>query len=458
MTEYYERSTNVGGSTSEGISPGRGKVCLRLAQNDGSERVILNLSDVYYLPRSPCNLVSLGRLNNHDIFHNNEHETLYHVKTRKILAHAQRWNNSYLLTPLNVTDSAIQLTKTSEDDTYDCPQTYVHRTSETKLSLTSWHKCLGHFNFPSLRKHLQRLKISFIDDSEKHVCDSCQRGKATKIYNRQNPQERAKFPFEFIYTDLVGPIRPIGFGGERYFFTFTDDFTRYTETYTGAKKSDWFKCLKAFHNLCKTRSNKERPVHRLRSDYGSELQSKRVEEWLKKEGIIFEPSAPYSQEQNGVSELVGRIIMDMTRATILEGNLCDDLWPEIVLAMTYIKNIRPTKALEGNSSPYYAQHQKDPDINHLRILGSTVYVLLHEEERDLKSEKWKARALRGKLVGFDGLTIYRVYIEQQAKVIRIKDLRIFEDYEPKDSTDLPTYEETPTFQGFPADDNDDKEP
>lgn len=213
MTEYYERSTNVGGSTSEGISPGRGKVCLRLAQKDGSEGVILNLSDVYYLPRSPCNLVSLGRLNNHDIFHNNEHETLYHVKTRKILAHAQRWNNSYLLTSLNVTDSAIQLTKTSEDDTYDCPQTYVHRTSETKLSLTSWHKRLGHFNFPSLRKHLQRLKISFIDDSEKHVCDSCQRAKATKIYNRQNPQERAKFPFEFIHTDLVGPIRPIGFGG-----------------------------------------------------------------------------------------------------------------------------------------------------------------------------------------------------------------------------------------------------
>lgn len=262
-----------------------------------------------------------------------------------------------------------------------------------------------------------------------------------------------------LYTEtLYGQSDPSVLGGERYFFTFTDGFTRYTETYTGAKKSDWFMGLKAFHNLCKTRSNKERPVHRLRSDYGSELQSKRVEEWLEKEGIIFEPSAPYSQEQNGVSERVGRTIMDMTRATILEGNLCDNLWPEIVVAMTYIKKIWRTKALEGNSSPYYAQHQEDPDINHLRILGSTVYVFLHEEERDLKWEKWKARALRGKLVGFDGHTIYRVYIEQQAKVIRIKDLRIFEDYEPKDSTGLPTYEETPTFQGFPADDDDDKEP
>lgn len=53
---------------------------------------------------------------------------------------------------------------------------------------------------------------------------------------------------------------------------------------------------------------------------------------------MFEPSAPYSQEQNGVFEKIGRTIMDMTRATILEGNIDNNLWPELVLAMTYIKN------------------------------------------------------------------------------------------------------------------------
>lgn len=422
MTEYHEKRTSVGGSTSEEISPGRGKVRLRLSQKDGSEGVILNLSDVYYLPHSSCNLVSLGRLNSHDIYHDNENETLYHVKTRKILAHAERWNNSYLLRPLNLLDLAILLQKLDNEDTYQYPNAFVHQISKSKLALTSWHKRLGHPNFPAIKKYLQRLNVNFVNDSEGHVCDSCQRSKATKIYNRHNPQRRAKAPFEFVHTDLVGPIKPIGFGGERYFFTFTDDFTRYTETYTGAKKSDWFRCLKAFHNLCKTKSNLERPIHRLRSDYGSELQSKKVEEWLEAEGIIFESSAPYSQEQNGVSERVGRTIMDMARATILEGNIQDDLWPEIILAMTYVKNIRPTKALEGNNTPHYAQHQENLDISNLRVLGSTVYVFLHEEERELKAEKWKLRALQGKLVGFDGHTIYRVYIKEQGKVIRIKDL------------------------------------
>ncbi len=141
-----------------------------------------------------------------------------------------------------------------------------------------WFKRLGHLNFPSLKQHLHKLVIDYLDNSEKHVYDSCQRAKATKTYNRHEPQKQASTAYQFIYTDLVGPINPISFGGGRNFFTFTDDFTRYTEVYTGVQKSDWFKCLKAFYNLCRTRSQKERPVERIRSDYGSELQKKKVEE------------------------------------------------------------------------------------------------------------------------------------------------------------------------------------
>lgn len=148
--------------------------------------------------------------------------------------------------------------------------------------------------------------------------------------------------------------------------------------------------------------------------------------------------------------------MDMTRSTILEGNINHELWTELVLAMTYVKNSRSTKALQ-NLSPYEALTRDHPNISHLRILGSTVYVFLHEEERSLKLEKWAPRALKETLIGYDGHTIYLVHIKEQNKVIRVKDLRIFEDYESKTATDLSNYNEnTPTFQGFLLeDDNDD---
>ncbi len=215
--------------------------------------------------------------------------------------------------------------------------------------------------------------------------------------------------------------------------------------YTGTKKSDWLKCLKTYHSLCRTRSKEAHPIERLRSDYGSELQRHKADEWMQRKGITFEPSAPYSQEQNGVSERTERTIMDVTRATILEGNIDDDLWPELVLAITYVKNNRPTKALQ-DLSPYESYTHEPPELAHLQILGSTVYVFLYKEERTLKSEKWAPRALKRMLVGYNGHTIYRVYLKDQRKVIRVKDLRIFEDYATKSSTKLPDYSESnPTF-------------
>ena len=49
--------------------------------------------------------------------------------------------------------------------------------------------------------------------------------------------------------------------------------------------------------------------------------------------------------------------MDMTRATILEEDIDDKLWPEIILAMTDIKNNCPTRVFPSNTTPNKAQSQ-----------------------------------------------------------------------------------------------------
>lgn len=158
-----------------------------------------------------------------------------------------------------------------------------------------------------------------------------------------------------------------------------------------------------------------------------------------KEGITFEPSCPHSQEQNGVLERMGRTIMDMVRSTIIGRSIPDDLWPEIVLAMVHVKNIRPTSSLTDGRTPHELMEKKLPTIDHLQVLGSTVYVFIHEA--DQKGEKSKAakfapRAQRGKLVGYDEKTIYRVFFEKSNSIIRVKDLSIHEDATAKEATDL----------------------
>lgn len=140
------------------------------------------------------------------------------------------------------------------------------------LAPTTWTPELS-----SPKKLLKRHNIQYNDDEL--VCDSCERSKATKQYNRA-PQQRAERPHQSVHTDFVCPIAPISFGAERYFFTFTDDYTRITKTYIAERKSKWLKSLMAFYNLIRTRTGLNRPIQRLRSDYGSELQSRKVDKWL----------------------------------------------------------------------------------------------------------------------------------------------------------------------------------
>jgi hypothetical protein len=442
---YFERCTPMAGALSAGVSPGYGTVRLALRLKNGSSGRSLKLENVYYIPQCPASLVSLSTITKKgDIWWDQKRELLYLGKTRQEIGHVLPWKKSFVLRTQDIPDDdlAVHLTQMVNSDVFQWPKEefeWVLHTTKKPESLKLWHTRLAHLNFPTLRAYLKSLSINFIDDvNDTYLCDSCALAKATKSYNR-HAQTRAVRQWQYTHTDLVGPIVPAAFLGERYFFTFTDDCTRMTETYTGKTKDEWFNHMKAYHNRARTVSGIDRPMDRIRSDFGTELRSDRVDKWFTEMGIVYEPSAPYSQEENGVSERCGRTLLTSARATILGGGLPDDLWAEIILAMTYIKNIRPTNALKG-ISPYEAAENKTPNLDNLRTLGSTVYVFLHEGQRALESTKFKPRAKKGKLVGYDGSTIYRVYIQDDQAIVRIKDLRIVEDADPKNATAIQTYE------------------
>ena len=43
--------------------------------------------------------------------------------------------------------------------------------------------------------------------------------------------------------DLVGPITPISFKGERYYISFTNNYIRFITVYTVYKKDEWLSTL-----------------------------------------------------------------------------------------------------------------------------------------------------------------------------------------------------------------------
>lgn len=79
--------------------------------------------------------------------------------------------------------------------------------------------------------------------------------------------------------------------------------------------------------------------------------------------------------------------MEMVRATILKRRIDDIFWPEIVLAMTQIKNLWPTQVLKNSISIIEMQNQVPPDLHYLCIFDSNIYIFFHKEEQNLKLAK-----------------------------------------------------------------------
>lgn len=84
-----ENLIKVGGSTSNGILLSRGIVKIRLILKDEIEKLILILTNFFYVPNSPSNLVSLGFLNNTRIYYHNKDQILYDLKIQKTFIFAK---------------------------------------------------------------------------------------------------------------------------------------------------------------------------------------------------------------------------------------------------------------------------------------------------------------------------------------------------------------------------------
>ena len=133
------------------------------------------------------------------------------------------------------------------------------------------------------------------------------------------------------------------------------------------KKNNVLKGLKAFYSFCTTRSKNEQPIEKVQSDHKSKLQSHKIDKWLQRKRTVFEPSPPYFQEENNISERVRKTIMDLIKAKVLRANFDHKIWSKILLSMMYIKKNRLTKALQVNNTLQEAQSQKLSNLSPFQL-------------------------------------------------------------------------------------------
>jgi transposase InsO family protein len=67
-------------------------------------------------------------------------------------------------------------------------------------------------------------------------------------------------------------------------------------------------------------------VKKIRSDNDTEFKNTQVEDFLDEEGIKHEFSAPYTPQQNGVTERKNRTLIEMARTMLDEYKTSDQFW------------------------------------------------------------------------------------------------------------------------------------
>lgn len=303
----------------------------------------------------------------------------------------------------------------------------------TTSSLT-WHRRLGHINANDLRKLKNGVAegVSFLDNCgslQKSSCTICCEGKQTRLPFPQSAS-RSQEVLELVHTDLCGPMENKSLGKARYFLIFVDDYSRMCFVYFLQSKHQTLRYFKEFQKLVENQQSKKIKV--LRSDNGGEFCSTEMETYLKQCGIAHQKTTSFTPEQNGLSERNNRSIVEKARCLLFDAKFETKFWAEAVNTAVYIKNRSPTSGLVGDTTPYEMWTKRKPNIEHLRIFGSSVMVHIPKQKR----RKWDKKAVRMLLVGYSENTKgYRLYDPESQKIIVARDVIIMENI-PENSATL----------------------
>ena len=269
-------------------------------------------------------------------------------------------------------------------------------TSQEQTKMASvWHRRLGHFHYQGIRRMVQFGAVRGLPKMciRNSPCSSCMQGKQSRKSTPKIRTSESTECLQLVHSDVAGPFRVRSLGGAKYFVTFIDDFSKRTWVYFIASKDQVFDKFKLFLHKNKRISGKN--VQTLRTDNGGEYVSKAFLLYCANAGILRQFSQPYTPQHNGVAERRNRTILDIVRTFLSDTDVPSHLWAEAVRAAVYIMNLQSSKNHQDKTEELF--FGKKPNISHLRIFGTQVYVHQSQPGRSKRAP----RSLPHTLLSFD---------------------------------------------------------
>jgi hypothetical protein len=206
---------------------------IRLEMETNSAWTTVTLTDVYYAPNLPCNLLSYGLLEAKGCKLVYKDEKRYLQKGSACIAEVKKENNVLVVSTRSVSN-LVNLVMSLEANT---PPAQPHEDS-----LMNFHRRLGHLHFDSVIRLAKDPSSGIkINDFTRQICVTCAQGKQSK--NLQSKKDTgANSPIDriggVIGSDLKGPLTPPDRNGNRYIINFIDYKSNYTRVFLAKKKNE----------------------------------------------------------------------------------------------------------------------------------------------------------------------------------------------------------------------------
>ena len=349
--------------------------------------VELSLSNVLYAPSLHFNLISVAVL-----------------ASKGILVSFQ--GDKCILSKGKVEIGVID--KDNRTGLYVVPPYYFQQHIAATTLYEKWHNRSGHIGKQrvfDLHKHVD--DVPKLSTSHAPLCEPCEKGKA-HMQPYTGSMERAKKPGEIVYSDVAGPYA-IGRGGERYFITFLDDYSRYLWVMTTRTKkvSDYFQTF-----LNEVHSHFNTSVLRIHTDKGKEYST--LENLF--DCVNLTTTTGYNPQHNPLAERVNRSLKDPARAILIAADLPQSFWPDAIEHVARLYNQLPHSTL--GMSPFEQLFGKRPSAKYWRVFGCKCYVFVPKEKR----KGFDSKATSGILLACLPHGLYRVYTEH-GDVVESKHVR-----------------------------------
>ena len=208
-----------------------------------------------------------------------------------------------------------------------------------KASTELWHRRLAHIHPAAMKRLLdtgagqQDFGIDQLGDDVLATCKTCIRTKLKQQFNRQ-PVKRSTIPFELVHSDLCGPMTS-SVGGASYYIVYIDDCTRYFEISLLVSKTatEIVHKFEAYKAWVESQGYKIRGF-RCNNGWGEYAYSTFLN-LLTVSEISVEPTPPYTQHKNGVSERMIQTLNSKARSLLQDAELPPRFWAAAIKTAAY---------------------------------------------------------------------------------------------------------------------------